>query len=358
MWLTIGIGAAVILSRAVLNSPFGFDYHGIWRAGQQILAGRSPYLAANPRELLVVGNSFVSPPLLAVISIPFSLLPFRVGLVLWDLLCAAAFAGALCVVGVRDRRVYVLAGCAFPFLVSLIMGQPDGLFALAAAAAWRYRGSWPGAVAVGILVAAKLLAWPLLLWLVVTRRIRCSLVALASVAALLVLSWSPIGFGGLVDYPRLLSADARAFETRSHSITALAMRLGLSGTLSTAVTVAVAVAIALLIARAARGSDLGWFTAALALGLFVSPMLWTHYLLLLFVALAIGRPTADWVWLLAATAFVLSPVEPAHGWQIALVLVTAITIAVTAGSSPPAAPAIDDQAVSPLTPEHLLGASA
>lgn len=324
--------AAVTLYRNASGTQYGFDFHGgIWRAGQDLLAGRSPYAAANARQLLVTGNAFIPPPLLAVLAIPFSLLPFPAAVALWNVVCAGAFVAALRLLGVRDRRLWLLGLCSFPFLSSLILGQPDGLFALAAAAAWRYRDSWPGALAVGVLIAAKLLAWPLLLWLLVTRRIRCSLLAFFCAAALLVLSWTAIGFKGLLNYPNLLAADARAFQTRSHSVVAAAMRLGISEPLSAALAIAFAIVVGFAIVRASRRSDLGWFTAALAVGLLASPILWSHYLVLLFVPLAISRPRLDWVWMLAAAAFWISPVEPAHGWQIGLVLLAASTIAVMSG---------------------------
>ena len=330
--LLVGIAALIIVSRMALGTQFGFDYHGIWRAGQQILAGHSPYPVPDPHRLLVAGNAFIVPPLLGVLSIPFSLLPFSAALPLWNVVSACAFAAGLGIVGVRDGRVYLLAACSFPFMSSQIMGQPDGLFALAAAVAWRYRDSWPGALAVGVLIAAKLLAWPLLLWLLITRRIRLSLIALASAIALLLLSWAPIGFKGMVGYPRLLAADAQAFETRSHSVVALAMRLGIPEGLSTGLAITVAIAVAFAVVRAAHGSDQGWFAAAITRGLLVSPILWSHYLVLLLIPLAISHPRFDWVWLLAGTAFVLSPIEPARGWQIALVLVIVGTIAVMSGS--------------------------
>jgi alpha-1,2-mannosyltransferase len=328
------VAAAVItLARNALGSQYGYDFYGgMWKAGQDLLAGRSPYLAPNAHQLLVAGNSLITPPLLAVVAIPFSVLPFGLGVALWNLVCAAAFAGALVLLGVRDRRVVVIALCSFPFVSSLILGQPDGLFALAAAAAWRWRDSWRGAIAVGVLIAAKLLAWPLLLWLLVTRRVKCSAIALCTAVALLLLSWAPIGFKGLVDYPQLLAADARAFATRSHSVVAGAMRLGVSEQLATVLAIAVAAAVAVAIIRAARGSDRGYFAAAIAAGLLASPLLWSHYLVLLFVPLAIGRPRKDQLWLLSA-AFWLSPIEPAHGWQIGLVLLTATTIAIGASAS-------------------------
>jgi alpha-1,2-mannosyltransferase len=326
---TVLVLAVITVTRNALGSRYGLDFHGIWRAGHDLLSGRSPYLAPDWRTLLVASNAFIPPPPLAVLAAPFSALPFAGAVALWNLLCVGAFAGALRLVGVRDLRVYVVALCSFPLVASVGLGQPDGLFALGAAIAWRYRDCSRGALAVGALIAAKLLAWPLLVWLLLTRRVRCSLVAVVSAVALLAGSWALIGFHGLLDYPRLLAADARAFEARSHSVLAAMMRFGASAPLAAVLAIGCAGAVALAAVRLSRRSDLGYFTAAITAGLLLSPVLWSHYLVLLLIPLAIRRPRLDGVWLLTAV-FWLSPVEPAHGWQIVLVLIATAAIALLA----------------------------
>ena len=323
--------AVTTVVRNALGGGYGVDFHGIWRAGHDLLAGQSPYLAPHWRTLLVASNAFIPPPPLAVLAAPFSVLPFAGAVAVWNLLCVGAFAGALRLVGVRDLRVYVVALCSFPLVASVGLGQPDGLFALGAAVAWRYRDRGRGALAVGALIAAKLLAWPLLLWLVLTRRARCSLIAMASALGLLAASWALIGFQGLLDYPRLLAADAHAFETRSHSVVAMMMRFGASAPVAGLLAIGCAVVVALAVIRLSRRSDLGFFTAALTAGLLLSPVLWSHYLVLLLVPLAIRRPRLDGAWLLTAV-FWLSPVEPARGWQIVLVLLAAGAIALSPAS--------------------------
>jgi hypothetical protein len=317
----------------ISSGTYGFDFHGIWEAGRSILAGQNPYPAADWHKLLVAGNPYVLPPMLGILTIPFSALPFRAAVAMWNGVCTVSLIGALALVGVRDRRVYVVAALSFPFVASLALGQPDGVFLLAAAVAWRYRDSWPGALAVGFLIAAKLLAWPLLLWLLFRGRVRLAVLALVSAVGLLLTSWATIGFDGLTGYVKLLAADAHAFAIRSHSVAALVMRLGASSYLDTALTIVFAIAIALLVLRMAQDHDHGAFVASIVIGLLLSPILWTHYLVLLFVPLAIRRRRLDAVWLLLA-GFWFSPKEPpATGLQVALVLVLAAVIAVAAGAA-------------------------
>ncbi|MGO9900655.1 MAG: glycosyltransferase 87 family protein [Solirubrobacteraceae bacterium] len=79
-------------------------------------------------------------------------------------------AGALYLLGVRSGTLMLLIICSYAFALSLGDGQADGLLALGVAVAWRYRDSWGSPVAIGLLVASKLFAWPLVLWLLLTRR--------------------------------------------------------------------------------------------------------------------------------------------------------------------------------------------
>src|SRR5919197_2069141 len=209
------------------SHAYVFDFRGgVWAASRDVLAGRSPYPPPEAEKLLAVGNAYIAPPLLAVLTVPLSLLPFVPALVVWDVVCTAALVLALRILGVRDWRVYGLALTSFPFVAGVVLGQPGGLLALCAAVAWRYRSSWRGAAAVGIVIALKLLAWPLLLWLVVTRRFRQAGTAAAVAIAATAGSWALIGFAGLSQYGRLLAADATAFQARSNSVVAAALRLG------------------------------------------------------------------------------------------------------------------------------------
>jgi hypothetical protein len=323
----------VCLFIASRGGQWGIDFRGgIWPAGRAVLAGRTPFPAPDAAHLLRQGNAFVTPPLLAVIAVPFSLLPLAIAVPLWNAVCIAALVGALRIVGVRDWRLYCVAVAGFPFVSSLVLGQPDGLFALAAAIAWRWRDSPRGGLAVGVLIAAKLLAWPLMLWLLLTRRVRALAVALASTVLLLGASWAVIGFKGLATYPRLLAADARAFEARSHSILGAVVRAGVASKPAWAIALAVAAAVAIFAVRSAPARDHGWFAAALGFGLLTSPLLWSHYLVLLLVPMAIGRRGPDRLWALYLCLW-LSPFEvPPNLPQAWLVLGAIVALAMLASS--------------------------
>jgi alpha-1,2-mannosyltransferase len=320
---------ALVIYLGTKGHIWGFDFRGTWAASRDVLGGRSPYAAPDPAKLLAQGNTYIPPPLLAFACSPVALLPFVPAVVLFGVACTAALVLALRIVGVRDLRVYGLALTSFPFVASLGMGQPDGLLALGLALAWRYRSSWRGAAALGIVVALKLLAWPLLLWLVLTRRFKEAALAAAVAAGAIVGSWSLIGFAGFAQYGRLLDADATAFAIRSHSAAAAALRLGTGQHAARLVAVLVAAVVAVVVVRLGSDRDLALFTAGLAFGLLASPIMWTHYLVALYVPLAIAyrRPEA---WLLTIPYW-LSPLEPPpHVWKVFFVLLLTTALAVLA----------------------------
>lgn len=312
------------------GTEYGFDFRGLWRSGAALLAGHPLYPVATTHALQYPGNALIAPPLLAVLAAPFSLLPLGAAVAVWNLLCLGSLIGGLRLLGVRDGRVLVLAACSFPAVSSIVLGQPEGLFVLAGAVAWHRRDGDAGALAVGVLIAAKLLAWPLVLWLLVTRRYRGALVAAGSAVALLLVSWWLDGFQGLARYLGLLGRDSAVFAGRSHSLVALALHLGSARPAATAVLAAGTLAASAAILRAGRGSDHAWFGAMLLAGLLASPVLWAHYLLVLTVPLAAARRRPDVLWLAFATAFWVSPTEQGDTLQVAAVLALAVVIVAAA----------------------------
>jgi hypothetical protein len=211
---------------------------------------------------------------------------------------------------------------------------------LGVAAAWRYRSSWRGGVAVGAVVAAKLFAWPLVLWLVVTRRFRSALAATASACILTLATWGVIGYQGLAGYPRLLAADARAFEGWVYSNSAIggAMHFGLSAGAAAWIAGLLAVGVAATAAVIARGSDRGWFAAAITFGLLASPILWPHYLVVLLVPLAVSKRESIAPWAAYAVLWIgLFNVPPQVRTPIILAAVIASTLWASSGTSSPGA---------------------
>ena len=333
-----GVFFLVTMVSNARSDIYGHDFYGVWQAGKAVLAGRSPYPDPDPDQLLLVGNSLISPPLLAFVVVPLTFVPFTLALLLWNLVTASSLALALRLVGLRDWRCYVLAFASFPVASCFVLGQLDGLLALGCALAWRYRDRRVvAALAVASLIALKLLAWPLLIWLVATRRTRTALLAAATSVFLVGASWAAIGFKGFSSYPSLLKADADAFQGGSHSIVSAIMRLGAPETpaRSAALVVgALLIGFAVAVARTQDGQRRS-FGLALGAGIFMSPLVHPHYLVPLLVPLALGRPCAGLAWLLLVGLWV-DPVEPpAATWRLLVSVGSALLVVLLTGKRSP-----------------------
>jgi hypothetical protein len=113
--------------------------------------------------------------------------------------------------------------------------------------------------------------------------------------------------------------------------------LGLRGGAQTAVAVALSLLAVLAIMLAARGldGDRRAFAVAVIASLLTTPILWLHYLLLLYVPIALYRPRLSGLWFLPVLLWV-TPATHSHGtvWRIVLALVVVAVVAVrTVGSS-------------------------
>ena len=302
---------------------YGFDFHGgIWLAGRHIVHGQPVYGAPNAARLAAVGNAYIPPPLLAEAFLPVSLLPFSAATMALNLGCLTAMVVALWLMGVRQWELYALCLLSVPFVFSLGWGDPDALYALLLAVCWRYRDRWPAPVAVGALIAAKLLLWPLVIWLVATRRIQGAIAAVLSAAALILIPWALIGFQGLARYPQFLIADGKVQST-NHSLTAVLRNLGMHGTPASVASVLIALAVGWAIARAGRYDDRAWFVAAIVCGLLSTTVMFPNYYVIVFILLAL-RPRRLDLWALTMLFFI--PVHPGT-WQVGFRLLLTVLIA-------------------------------
>lgn len=317
------------------------DY-GIFRtAAIAVTHGRSPYVAATPAALAHF-NTFVYPPVSALLFAPFAELPSEAGRVLVTVGALVAMVGALRLLHVADWRCYGVALASTPAINSLALGALTSFLLLGAAAAWRYRDRVATvAVVVALTAVLKLFLWPLVIWLVATRRWRSAAACAGAAIVLLLGSWAIIGFAGLRSYPTLLHVLEQIEAPVSYSIVAL---VGVSGGVATAITVALSVALAAGIVLAARASDGDRRAFALAVigALLATPLLWLHYLLLLYVPIALYRPRLSVLWFLPLLLWV-TPSAHSEGatWRIVLALAVVGAVAartVAAGLNGGAAP--------------------
>ena len=322
-----------LLGNGLSRGLFLYDFKGgLYGAGKDIVHGDNPYRptyleqqAAVKRggekaETVISVPVYPASPLVA--AVPFSFLPYRVAGVLFALLSIGAVLGGLRLLGVSDWRCYGVSFLSWPVAHGLMLGSLTPLLVLGAAAAWRFRSRvWPPALAIAAVVSAKLFPWPLAVWLLATRRIRAFVVATAVALGGTLAAWAAIGFHGLRDYPSMLSHLSFVSEDVGVSVVAGLIALGVSA--AAAKSVAFLLAGGLLIAawRIARrpDGDRRAYGIAVIAALVASPMVWPHYLALLFVPIALVSPTLSWLWL---TPLLSYPIAQTTGrpWVIPLYL--------------------------------------
>jgi hypothetical protein len=315
-------GALPLLCLGVIAWSFAFrgfhtfDFRTFWESGRAVLHGRSPY----PRTLPAHANPltfrpFVYPAPAAVAMAPFALLPFAVADVLFAIVGAAAFAAALHVLGVRDWRCYGAAFLTWPVLGSLNTGAITLLLVLGGALLWTRRSSpWRAGALLAGLVALKVFLWPLAIWLLATRRPRATAISVATCVAGTLGAWALVGFSGLRDYPALLGRLTDLVGPQSYSPYAFALSLGAPRAIAHLAADAAGALLlgGVVVVARRRDGDRRAFTLALAAALVLSPVVWSHYLALLFVPLALAwrRVAAPW---LLPVAFWLVTNNWSHG---------------------------------------------
>ena len=289
----------VLVDWGFLQDVVAFDFRGtIWEPGTAILDGRSPYPDPSVAEV-EIGNPSLYPPLLIVLSSPLTLLPWPVGAVVWTALLCGAVAVALLALDVRDLRCYALAFLSPVVAWGLVLGNATLLLLPVVALAWRWRGDWrrTGPL-IGLAIASKLFLWPLVFWLVGTRRYRALGAAMLVGGASLLLPWAAIGFAGMSSYPDLLRIAEDVYAVHSFSVATILGAIGVETGLATSGAFLLGLVLsvtALVVAR--RGADSVSISLALLAAVLASPIAWPFYFGLLLIPLAIARPRFSLVWL-------------------------------------------------------------
>jgi alpha-1,2-mannosyltransferase len=304
--------------------PFGmlFDFQVMWNAGHDVVQGHSPY-------------PFVYPAPAAVLMAPFGALPWKLAVALFWIVSMLALMLALHILEVEDWRCYGAVFASHATLWALEIGTISPLLVLAAAVAWKYRDRpQVVAAAVAFVIVMKLFLWPLALWLLATRRYRAVLASILQTVALVIGCWAIIGFAGFLSYPRHLGGIASTVQFDSFSVLALGKALGLSTGGARVASMLVGLAAIGLIFLAARGrhGDHNAFVAAIAASLLLSPIVWVHYFVLLYVPIALARKNLGLLWLLPL-AFWALPHAASNGSVPHILLGLGVTFAVLLGSA-------------------------
>jgi hypothetical protein len=330
----------LVAARYLVGRHLGFDYKPLWEASRDLFHGASPYPAPHAAALHNE-QQFVYPPIAAVLAAPLAVFPFGVAAALFAAVEAAATVLTLRVLDVRDWRCYGITFLWYPVLQNFLIGSITSLLALGLAVVWRYRDDRRVSVFVSAaLMAAKVFLWPLLFWLAATRRWRTAVWALVVGLAAVALSWAFVGFGGLTSYPRLLDELSRLESWKSYSAVALGLVLGLSTAEARVLAIvagAAVIATMFVVAYVRRGdadSDRQTFVLAIAAAFLFSPIIWTHYLALLVVPIAISRRTLTPLWFVPLAMWTTTGQSNGHAWQVAIGLAVWSVVLVSALRTP------------------------
>lgn len=305
-----------------------FDYqYAYWRAGHHVIRGLSPY--AWTHYQVVNKIIFVYPALSAVVFAPLSLIGRGAGSVLFMFACIALVPLTLRLLGVRDRQVYAITLLWLPVYVAWQTANETMFLVLGLACVWRWRERpIVSGLITAVLISLKPLLWPLILWMLATRRWRASAAALVSGLVLNLGAWSLIGFGQVSRYLNAASTDTKAAWDTGWGVPAVLGHLGVGFTPGLIAMLALSAVLAGFVIRTAfvERDDLRALTLTVALALISSPLLWNHYLVLLLVPLALVRPRMHWVWLVPLVMWVAPLGTAEHTWQLVICWTAALTM--------------------------------
>ena len=300
-------------------------------AAESILHGHTPYPALDD-PILDEQKGYVYPPQLLFLLVPLTPLPVGVAADIVALGMLALLGITLWTLGIRDVRCYAAAYLWVPAISGVLLSNLSIPLAFALAMLWRYRNEvWPPAVALGLSVSAKLLLWPMFVWMLAMRRARPAFLAVAVGVVVTVGAWAFIGFDGLIGYPDLLNRLSDLQSHRSYSFVGIADTLGLAPIVGKVAMAAVGGALLVGCALfAKRGDDARSFTCAVAATLALSPIVWLHYFVALLVPVAILRPRFSALWLLPVVLWVSPKPGYAEGYAtfapaiVATILIVAL----------------------------------
>lgn len=337
------VRAALFAFPAAL-SVFGSVYlaAGLHTAGIGVFVDFDGNVMRAGRQLLGIADGIPDvdtawPPTATLFVAPLALLPYPVAVALWSVASVGAFVVALRLVGCRDRAALAVAALSPPALACLVLGNVSLLLAAGVAVLWRYRDRpFVGGIAAGVVVAAKVWLWPLLLFFVFTRR-WLSLAAATgwcAAGAAIWLAFNPTTFLG---FPGVAERNVEAHVQWGTGAVSALVAAGASVDVAAAAALAAALVIASTATR--TRSEVAILTICLAAALVASPLVWEHYYAVLFVPIAIVARQLSLLWFvpyLAGLKFLwpaitslwpTTPVEYLAYSSLALLAAAAVTVA-------------------------------
>jgi alpha-1,2-mannosyltransferase len=314
------------------SNKIAVDFHdAFYVAGYRVLHGGDPY--AWTSSAIRGGVAFVYPALSALLFAPFALISSSAAGVLFTLICMVMAPLTLWALDIRDWRIYGLTLIWQPVFSGWQTGNESILLACLVALVWRYRDRrLVAGLLTAVAISLKPFVWPLALWLLITRRWRASGYGLVAGLVINLISWSVVGFNNVSVYLRDSGTDARDSWRIGYSAIAAAGHLGATHTLGELLLIVIS---ATLVAGAiyvgvSKRRERQALILVVALMLAASPLVWTHYFVVLLIPLALARPRVNWLWALPILMWVCPPSLHVRGWQELIAWLVAGTMLVAA----------------------------
>lgn len=342
------IGLQFSVSSVMRPLVYQKDFIQEWLLAKAVLGDIDPYLPLPKLALRFLGplpNSVLQhptphPPTVAVLGLPLGALSYEQAAVAWlvfEIVCIVAAIYLLLLWSDRRPR---LALCAFlaliaiawsPFWEELVTGQLMALLLFLLIGAWlalREGRSILGGVLLGLTIAVKLIAWPIIIFLVLKKNWRAVVAAgvtvvVGNLAAAVLMGFDRV----LYYYGKVSSAVSPLYRAYEHNFslwtigwrvfdgTGSLVVMGFSSPplvnapilarlFSYAIPLALLLA-GLVLAVRAHSFDTS-YCILICVSILVSPVAWWHYLVLLLIPVfIIGRRLYNLDWPKRETNFAL-----------------------------------------------------
>ena len=318
--VSFALGLAATL--AVAGETLGFDFLAYHQAAARLLAGLPLY----DMSYTQTGGFglFYYPPTFAPILLPFGALSATTATWSWIAISIGAFLVGVAAMPVSRTvkwTTILLAGWSFPFVYAVKLGQVGPILFCLFALGWRWLDRQIPFGVVGALGAAiKLQPGLVLIWALLTLRIRAVAAGAVVLIALAVVTTVLAGPSAWTDFLSLIRTVSDPIRT-PHNFTpgAIAFAYGSSAEVAGTIQLLNTVGVIVLLLMSIRwATDEASFMIAVIGSQLVSPIVWDHYAMLLLLPVAYLLASGRWwaVVIPLVTAWPLVGVTPPVAYPI------------------------------------------
>lgn len=325
--ILIGLVAGIYLAFGIATAQetLGCDFLAYRSAAERFLAQQPIY----DLSITKTGgcNQFQYPPPFVLLALPFALLGPVFGNVAWMAFLVACFVVGCAILPVRPEvrlAIFLMGAVSWPFIFGVRIGQVAPILFALFAVGWRWldRPIVSG-IAVGLGVVLKLQPVIVLGWFAVRRKWSAVAAGLAVAGAVTVVA-AVVGLGAWADMLTLLRNLSNAIDIPANvSIGAMGYQhgLGLAGA-SILQTIGIVAVVALVVVCGLKSSREAGYLVAVVASQVVSPIMWTHYALILLLPVAWLLQRRQW-WAAAiplSQAWILLPFMPIEIYPVGFYL--------------------------------------